>query len=226
MSLIEHAGGLWSAAQPHTMMGLALGTRMSVVRLEGGGVLLHSPIEAARALRDEIEALGEIRHVVCPNLYHHVYAKDWADAYPEALVHAPAKLRVKRKDLRVDAELGGAPHPDWKGTLIPIHIDGCELDETVFVHPSSRTIVSVDLTENFTRSDDFVTRQYLKAAGIYQKVGWSRLLRWMYRDRRAARRSVDALLDHDVDRLLIAHGDVIESGAKDALRATFEFLRR
>ena len=65
---------------------------------------------------------------------------------------------------------------------------------------------------------------YLKAAGIHGKIGWSRFLRIVYRDRAAARRSLDALLGHDFDRLVIAHGDVIARDGKAALRQTFEFL--
>jgi hypothetical protein len=222
--LVSHADGLWSAWQDHTMLGMHIGSRMSIVRLADDSLLLHSPIGLRPELRKEIDALGEVRHIVCPNLFHHVYAKPWIEAYPKAEVHAPAEMRKKRPDLRIDAELG-KPHADWKSSLIPIHIDGCQLDETVFVHPASRTIVSVDLVENFKTHDHWPTRMYLKASGVYGQVGWSRLLRWLYRDHGAARRSVDLLLDHDVDRIILAHGDVIESGAKDALHQTFQFLK-
>src|SRR5262245_45829469 len=138
MPLVSHGEGLWSTWQHHTMMGLHLGARMSVVRL-AGGLLLHSPIGLRPELRAEIDALGEVTHIVCPNVFHHVYAKPWTEAYPKATVHAPAGLRAKRKDLRIDEDLD-KPHPDWKGTLIPLHIGGSQLEETVFVHPASRTI--------------------------------------------------------------------------------------
>jgi len=82
----------------------------------------------------------------------------------------------------------------------------------------------LDLVENFTTSPHWFTRQYLKLGGIYGKVGWNRLMRFVYRDRPAARRSLDVVLAQDFDRLVIAHGDIIEHGCKAALREGLAFL--
>jgi hypothetical protein len=224
MALEVLTDGLWTATAPMTFFGLRVGTRMTVVRLADGGLLVHSAIAASPALRAAVDALGTVRHVVAPNTYHHTFAGQWQAAYPEAIFHAPDALRKKRPDLRIDRPLGDAPHPDWEGTLVPVTIDGCMLHETVFVHAPSRTLVSSDLTENFETSDHWYTRNYLKLAGLHGRIGWSRLLRVVYRDRRAARRSVDALLEHDFDRIVIAHGRIIERDGKDAVRQTFEFL--
>jgi hypothetical protein len=85
-------------------------------------------------------------------------------------------------------------------------------------------VISSDLAENFATSDHWPTRMYLKVGGVHGKVGWSRLLRFVYRDHAAARRSVDALLAHDFDRVIVAHGDPITRDGKDAVRETFRFL--
>ena len=222
--LRDHEAGLWSCAQPHTMLGLHLGTRMSVVRLDDGGLWIHSPIRLTAALRQAVDALGEVRHIVCPNIYHHLYAGDWVTAFPRALVYAPERLRRKRRDLRIDTVLDGAA-PLWGDQLRPVHIDGSTLDETVFVHRRARAIISSDLVENFSACEHGPTRLYLRASGVYGRVGWSRLLRWVYRDHTAARRSIDRLLACDVDRIVLAHGDVIERDARTALVETFTFLR-
>ena len=37
----------------------------------------------------------------------------------------------------------------------------------------------------------------------------------VYRDRRAARRSFDALLERDFDRVIVSHGEPIESGGRE-----------
>lgn len=197
---------------------------MTAVRLPDGSVWVHSPIplETSRA---DVDALGEVRHIVLPNLYHHLFASEWAEAYPKAIVHAPRRLRRKRADLRIDADLSETPHSEWGGALVPLHIDGCALDETVFVHPATRTLVSSDLTESFATSDHLPTRLYLKAAGLENRIGWSRFLRFMYRDHDAARRSIDRLLEHDFERIVVAHGRPIESDARQAIVQTFCFLR-
>jgi hypothetical protein len=45
MPLLEKlADDVWIVASGHSMLGLHLGTRMTVVRLTNGGLLLHSPV--------------------------------------------------------------------------------------------------------------------------------------------------------------------------------------
>lgn len=222
--LTAHTDRIHSRAAPFSLLGVRIGTRMTVVRLQGGEVLVHSPVPLDAALRSAVDALGPVAHVVCPNVYHHAFAGAWVEAYPRATVHAPRALRRKRRDLRIDRDLEDARPETFGGELVPLHVDGCMIDETLFVHPSSRTVVSSDLTENFASADHAWTRLYLKVSGLYGRPGWGRLLRPLYRDRRAARRSIDRLLEHDFDRVMLAHGEPIETGGKDAVRSTFEFL--
>ncbi len=217
--------GLWVAAMPLTYVGLHLGTRMTVVRLAGGELWIHSPIAPTAALRAAVDGLGRVAHLVAPNLYHHLFVEPWRAAYPGAVVHGPGALARKRKDLPLSAPLEEAHAAPWAGELAPVHIDGCMLDETVFVHQATRTLVTSDLTENFATSPHWATRMYLKAAGVHGKVGWPAPLRLLYRDHGAARRSVDALLEHDFDRVVLAHGDIVGREGKTAVRETFTFLR-
>src|SRR5262249_31102480 len=149
----------------------------------------------------------------------------WKEAYPDAVVHGPQALTRKRKDLAFGAMLEEAHAAPWAGELAPVHVDGCMLDETLFVHRPTRTLVSSDLTENFATSPHWMTRAYLKMSGTHGKIGWPKMLQLLYRDHGATRRSLERLLEHDFDRVVIAHGDVVASGGKDAIRQTFEFLR-
>jgi hypothetical protein len=215
---------LWTVAAPQRFLGLHLGTRMTVVALHGGGLLLHSPVPLTDPLRAEIDAIGPVRHVVCSNYYHHLHAGPWSLAYPDAALHGPAELADKRPDLRGLRALSEEPHPDWKGDLVPLFIAGSMLRETVFVHPASRSLVSSDLVENFETSDHLPTRFYLKLGGVHGKLGWSRLLRFVYRDRAAARASLDRLLSHDFDRVVLAHGHVVEHDGKERLRKALSWL--
>jgi hypothetical protein len=45
----------------------------------------------------------------------------------------------------------------------------------------------------------------------------------MIRDRNAARESVARILKWDFDRVIVTHGDVLESGGKEKLRAAYAF---
>jgi uncharacterized protein DUF4336 len=223
--LVQHTEDVWTVSVPHSYLGLHLGTRMTVIRLPDGTLWLHSVVAVDDILADEIQEHGPVRHIVLPDLYHHVYVNDAIQRWPAARVYAPAAMRRKLPGLRIDAELSETPDPAWCGAFIPVHIDGSLLDETVFVHPASRTLVCADLVENFDSSPHLLTRLYLKAAGLEGHVGWSRFFRLAYRDRPAARASLERLLALDFDRIILAHGKVLEHGGPVAVREAFLWLK-
>src|SRR6185369_5835835 len=76
------APDLWVADRGQTFYGLPVGTRMTVIRLADGSLLLHSPVELDAGLRQELDAVGHVRYVVAPNRVHHLYAGRVAESYP------------------------------------------------------------------------------------------------------------------------------------------------
>jgi hypothetical protein len=215
---------IYTTTAPQTFFGLHVGTRCTVVRLPSGGLWVHSPTPLTDGLRADVDALGTVEHIVAPNVYHHLYAGEWTAAWPGAALHAPEALAKKRRDLAVTSTLSETLDPGWGGVLRPSSIDGSMMHETVFLHEPTRTLISSDLLENFETSDHTLTRWYLKAAGIHGKPGWSRILRVVYRDRRAARASIDRICEQRPERLVVAHGEVVERDAVDVIRKAFEWL--
>ena len=63
-------------------------TRMTVVRLSGGDLFLHSPVRFERRLADEFNKLGRVRHLISPNQFHYAHIGEWADAFPDAIAWA------------------------------------------------------------------------------------------------------------------------------------------
>ncbi|MDF1628413.1 MAG: DUF4336 domain-containing protein [Alcanivoracaceae bacterium] len=218
------AADLWVTTIPHRFIGLHLGTRMTVIRLSSGELVLHSPVPVSEALRQEIEAIGPVRHIICPNLFHHMYAADTCAAFPEAQLHGPEKLQRKRKDLKFDAVLSDVPHPAWRGQLLPLTVEGSMLHETLFYHPASKTLISCDLVENFSHCEHAPTRWYLRAGGLLGKVGWHPLLRMVYLNRRRARQSIEQLFEWPFEKVIVAHGDVITENAREAVRGGLAWL--
>lgn len=222
--LQEFVEGIWIVSAPHSFLGLHVGTRMTVIRLPSGKLVLHSPVPTSIATRAAIAELGPVAHIVCPNLFHHMYAEEAVAAFPAALLHGPADLWRKRRDLPFGAELSETPHPDWKGVLLPLTIQGCLLRETVFFHPATRTLITSDLVENFHQAPHWLTRQYLRLGGLLGQVGWHPMLRVVYRDRAAARASVDRLLEWPFERVVIAHGEPLLHDARALVREGMAWL--
>jgi hypothetical protein len=223
--LQQLADNIWTVPTNHSFLGLHVGTRMTVVRLAGGELWLHSPVAMSADLRQELDDLGPVRHIVCPNLYHHVYAGEAAAAYPQAMLQGPRALRRKRKDLPFAADLSDTPHPDRLYDLAPIVIRGCLLQETVFFHQPSRTLITADLVENFESSPHWLTRMYLKVCGLEGKITWGGPYRLLYRDRQAARACIDRLLEWPFERVVIAHGDLILRDAHESIERGMAWLK-
>lgn len=225
MSELESvAENVWGVAAPHSFMGLHVGTRMTVVRLSSGAVLLHSPVPLSAGLRDEIEAIGPVRHIVCPNLFHHLYAGEALVIWPQAKLYGPKKLQKKRRDLHFDAVLSDTPDSDWQGDLLPITIAGSLLNETVLYHLPSKTLITSDLVENFKQHPHWLTRSYLRLNGMLGNITWPPVMRVVYLNRRAARASIERILALPFERIVIAHGDLISSDARETLKKGLEWL--
>ena len=76
----EIADRLWVAERPLRFLGLEVGSRMTIARLDDGSLWLHSPVALDDDLRRQVEDLGIPRYAVAPNRFHHMALTDWAAA--------------------------------------------------------------------------------------------------------------------------------------------------
>jgi hypothetical protein len=216
---------LWVRRVPYWAMGMPLGRQIVVVRLPGGGLWVHSPVPMTGKLRKELAALGPVRHVVGPNLWHDECLREFQAEQPDALFHGAPGLAAKRRDLRFGAELSDTPHPDWAGVLDQHLVRGMPaMNEVVFLHRPSRTLILADLSFNFGPDGPWWFALLMRASGAWGRFGPTRLERLMMRDRAAVRVSVDRLLAWDFDRILVGHGRNLGTGGREALREAFAFL--
>jgi hypothetical protein len=188
--------------------------------------LLHSPVKLDAALRQSLDALGEIKAIVAPNRLHHLFLPEYITLYPQARVYTAPSLRKKRPDLRITGELGDEPPNEWRGEIEQHLFRGAPpLNEVVFFHPATRTLVLTDLAFNISinaakRSPLFYWLWDVRHFGPHRFVR----LRGI-RDRPAAGASVERILRWNFDRIIVSHGDVLESGGYEQFASAFAFLR-
>ena len=196
------------------------------MRLADGGLLVHSPGPLTATLRQQTDALGPVRHLYAPNLFHHRGLEEWAAAYPSARVHAPAGLARKHPGLRIDRASGEPTDAALLDGVDEIAIEGFRPRETALLHRPSRTLIVADLVQNVGRPDHGWTALYARAMGFYDRLALSRAIRWTgFDDRRAARRALDRILALGFDRLVVGHGAPLSSGGHAALAAAYAWLR-
>lgn len=216
---------LWVVDRPLSIAGIRIGTRMTVIRLENGDLFLHSPVTIDDETRSALDALGRVRHIVAPNKVHHLFVADAAAAYPEARCYAAPGLPAKRPDLRFDEVLGDAPPAAWAGQIDQVHIGGMPyVEEVVFHHRPTGTVLLTDLAFNLRDGETLLTRLFMRLMGVYGRFGPSRMFRQFIRDRAAARKSLDAVLAWDFERVIVTHGAVVQIRGKRLLRDAYKWM--
>lgn len=216
---------LWVAEQPLNFLGLAVGARMTVIRLADGALWVHSPLRLTAPLRQAVEALGAVRFLVAPNKYHHLFIGDWMAAYPQAQAFAAPGLSEKRKDLRFHAVLSEQGPAEWAGQIDVFPWRGAPMmGEVVFFHRPSRTLIVTDALHNVGPDAPPLTRFVFKTLGGYGRLSTSVIERLVNRDRPAARATVDTILQWDIQRVIMAHGHIVEQDGGRAFREAYAWL--
>ncbi len=255
--LNQLAPDLWVAEKPLSVLGVHLGTRMTVVRLGSSGLFIHAPVPLTPDMQRQLDDLGPVQAVVAPSAMHHLYIGEYMRAYPKAQFFAAEGVAKKRPELRFHGVLGDRPEFLWGSDLDQLPIHGCpKLNEVAFLHRASRTLILTDWIFNFAsrpsgpepgssrpsgpepgssrpsgpepgaaNRPSLWTVLYLRMMGAYGGPKQSRRHRAAITDKHAARTSTDRLLTWDFDRIILAHGDIIETGGHAALQAATEWLR-
>jgi Domain of unknown function (DUF4336) len=218
--------GLWTFHQPLAVLGAEIGCRMTVVRLGDGGLLIHSPIALTPALRRHLDAIGPVRHVLAPNLDHYLFVEQFRAAYPDARCYATPGVAEKVPSVRWDVCLSPpASVPAWEDVLDQRWFRSNEsLQELVLFHRASRTLIAADLAFNIQSSDGLLSRLLLRLNDSYRSFGPSRVCRLHITAPQMARADLDAIMALDPERLIVAHGEILGTGAVGALRRAYEWM--
>jgi hypothetical protein len=217
--------GIWVVDRPLRLGGIEIGSRMTVIRLGDGSLLLHSPVLCDDEARRDVEALGPVRFLFAPNKVHHFFVAAWKEAYPSAKLLAAPGLREKRPKIPFGAVLDGEAPEAWRSCVQTELFQGASwINEIVLFHASSRTLVLTDLAMNFHSAPNLRTEIWQRLFDVRNRFGPTRLVRFLIRDRVAARASLDRILAWDFERVTMAHGDPLETGGKAALRDAYAWL--
>ena len=208
-------------------------TRMVVVRLADGSLWLWSPVEAEPALLGEMDRLGTVAHLVSPNAIHYANIPDWSRRYPDAHVWASPGVRERAASQNVEVrftdDLGGEAPPAWADDIDQTVFRGSRmLEEVVFHHRASRTLILADLIENFERDRlSPVYRAFARFAGALHPDGKAPLdLRLGYLGRKKkAREALRTVLGWDPERVIVAHGRCYEANGTAEVKRAFRWLQ-
>lgn len=224
MNLVEHTpGSLWFADYPVHYSGTHFSARMTVIRLADGRLILHSPCDIDEDSAARLKELGNPAIIVAPGSYHYLHVPSAQRAFPEAETHICPGIERKCPELTFDWFLSDTAPEAWAGTLEQCLVRGTRfMWEVAFFHKPSKTLILVDLIENIgdeTPGTDWMLKLWWKGvfhmwntpkpAPEYQ-LGW--------KDKKAAKACLERILEWDFERIIIAHGQNIDTNAKQAAR--------
>ena len=212
--------GIWAVTYDFYAFGIHFPGRMTVVRLTSGDLWLCSPVPIDDELAAALAELGPVKHIVAPNRFHHVHLPAVLERYPEAALYGAPGLPSKRKDIRFDETLTETAPDAWRSDLAQCPLLGIPtFGEVVFFHHASGTLVTTDLFMNVHEVDGFMGWFVYWSEGCWRRPAVPRLVRFLVKDKARMRADVGRIVEWPIRRLVMAHGEIVESEADDVVRS-------
>ena len=212
--MVSLDNNLWFLSYPLKLLGVNVRRNVSVIRLKSGKIIIHSTGPFTGEDVSAISALGTVSWLVEAMLRHDTFSQQGREAFPNVPYLAPPGF-AQHVDF-VPRAIVPAP-ADWTGEVDALELQGAPgMRETVFFHRSSRTLIVADLVYNFPRHEPLWSELMLRAAvGSHHEPGMSRAFKISIKDEAAFQQSIAQMLAWDFDRVIVGHGDVIETEGKE-----------
>eukprot|EP00912_Choanoflagellata_sp_UC4_P000396 UC4_evm3s243 len=146
--------------------GFQIDTTTTVITLSDGSVVLHSPAEVTENLEAAIFGESKLQRakvaaIIAPNLQHWLGCRSWIDKYPSAKVFvappAAGESLVEKLNLQDSSRVTVL---EDEGTLFDGQISykllkgaPVMMNEVLFFHHDSETLIVADAVSDFTTSD-------------------------------------------------------------------------
>jgi hypothetical protein len=206
---------------------MSLKRTMVVVRMRGGGLVIHSGIALDEAAMREVEKLGEPAFLIVPNGGHRLDAPAYKARYPQLKVFCPRGSRKKVEEVvAVDGAYENFP-PDDTVRFETLH-GVAESEGAMMVRSvDGQTLVLNDAMFNMDRKRDPLGFLFTTIFGSAPGPRVSRLAKLVFiKDKTALRADFARYAElPDLTRVIVAHEKVAAGeAAREALRAAMRYL--
>ncbi|MEM7599960.1 MAG: hypothetical protein AAF357_00935 [Verrucomicrobiota bacterium] len=208
---------------PLNLFGMKMGRNVTVFRLSSGKLVIHSTAPFSDTDVTALQSFGEPGWLLEATNFHDTFAHRGAAVFPDLPYFVPEGFSPSGRLSTLSLE--EAP-VEWEGELEVVKIEGMpKINEHVFFHPSSKTLVVADLIFNIPDSAGSFTLGFLGfISGIKEHPGNSRIFRMAIADRDAFVKSLQQILALDFEQIVVGHGDPINTNAKETLTRIFREL--
>lgn len=223
-------GRIWLIEYPIRYLGIHCNARTTLIKAGDGSLIVHSPAPLTDATRQFVDGLGPVAVILAPGTYHHLYAREWANAYPAAELFICPGLERRVPALKDGTIIEDGAHYGWSAELDHLATRGSLIvNEVAFCHRATRTLIVVDLIENFTDDtpSNLALRIWLKVVfRMWNRPALAPEYSFGWINRRKAGEVVERILQWDFTRIILAHGELVHADGKAvAARAWASLLK-
>lgn len=235
LNTLKHVGeNIWIVDGPVIRFGAAgvkfpFPTRMTIVRLEGRRLFVHSPTHLTEDLFAQVKTLGNVTFIIAPNRIHYWWVPYWHASHPDAEVWLAPRVR-EQAGSHIDFEakdLAGETGYPWDKEIDTLPAPGNYMTEFDFFHRASRTLVLTDLIENFEPEKlNWFMRQFARLGGVCDPHGsMPRDMRLSFRkQRRELKAVIEKMISWNPQNVILAHGRWYERDGAAELKRAFGWL--
>jgi hypothetical protein len=149
-----------------------------------------------------------------------------AARYPNAVVVGPKSAETRNRNLSVTASADDSTYLDATPELTPIKLQGVPfLDETVFFHSQSGSLIGADLLICACARDHWTWRLAARIWGRYEKVRTPPDVSWHTRANAALTESIAQLRALPLEQILVAHADPITDRPAEQLAEAWNSIK-
>lgn len=209
----KHGDSIWYLEYPMTFCGMELGRRVSVLEVAPGKLVLHSTGPFTLKDRETIERSGRVVAIVEATTLHDTFAKQGQAAFPEAPYLVPegfpkGAIGGQGRSISESRDLLGEG-------LEVVKLEGTRmLTEYSCFHRASRTLILADLMLNLPKANGWTGWALRWLAGVKEWPAIDRPFRMAVKNKAVFEESLNKILEWDFDRVVVAHGEVVETNGK------------
>jgi hypothetical protein len=226
---------LWIVDGPIIRFGMpwpkmAFPTRMTVIRVGGDDLFVHSPTPLTPELSAEIAQIGRVRWIIGPNRIHYWWIPEWRAAFADAQVYlAPLIKEQAAGHIGFDCfALNQESRYPWDEAIMTLPVTGSFMTEVEFFHLPSSTLILTDFIENFEHAKlgSFVMRWLARFGGVLDPDGqMPRDMRWTFsKQKPQLKTAINKMIGWNPERIILAHGRWYEKNGAEELRRAFRWL--
>ncbi|MBV9672242.1 MAG: hypothetical protein JO076_05375 [Verrucomicrobia bacterium] len=211
------AENIWVLPYSLKLLGADLRRTVAVVRLGSGELIIHSTGPFSPKDVADIKDVGKPGWLLDVMLRHDTFSKHGHEVFPEIPFLAPEGFS---KIVKFPTEALIPAPAAWSDEFQVLRLEGIpSMQEHVFFHKLSRTLIVADLLFNFGSGSSAWTRfLILCAVGSKHHPGISRPFRSAVKDKAAFQQSLQRVMNWDFDRIVVGHGEIVETAGKSQLR--------